>query len=123
MPALLVRPPHGTDTRHRYKCCSDDTKVLDKDILCDENNLNPKFYSPDTCLWVTPEENTFQANKSKVKEIYQFDLDGNFIAKYASQSEASRQTNISQGNIGQVLTGNRIQSGGYKWQYQMNLEN
>ena len=98
----------------------DDTKVLDKDILCDENNLNPKFYSPDTCLWVTPEENTFQANKSKVKEIYQFDLDGNFIAKYASQSEASRQTNISQGNIRQALIGNRMQAGGYKWKHQMN---
>ena len=98
----------------------DDTKVLDKDILCDENNLSPKFYSPDTCLWVTPEENTFQANKSKVKEVYQFDLGDNFVAKYASQSEASRQTGISQGNIGQALKGNRTQSGGYKWQYQMN---
>ena len=98
----------------------DDTKVLDKDILCDENNLSPKFYSPDTCLWVTPEENTFQANKSKVKEVYQFDLDDNFIAKYASQSEASRQTGISQGNIGQALKDTRTQSGGYKWKYQMN---
>ena len=98
----------------------DDTKVLDKDILCDENNLSPKLYSPDTCLWVTPEENTFQANKSKVKEVYQFDLDDNFVAKYASQSEASRQTGISQGNIGQALKGTRTQSGGYKWQYQMN---
>lgn len=101
----------------------DDSLAIDKDILCDENNLNPKFYSPDTCLWVTPEENTFQANKSKVKEVYQFDLDNNFIAKYASQSEASRQTNISQGNIGQALKGKRTQSGGYKWQYQMSLEN
>ena len=44
------------------------------------------------------------------------------IAKYASQSEASRQTGLSQGNIGQVLKGNRKQSGGYKWKYQMNLE-
>jgi len=26
------------------------------------------------------------------------------------------------GNIGQVLKGNRKQSGGYKWKYQMNLE-
>ena len=99
-----------------------DNLVIDKDILCDENNLEPKFYSPDTCLWITPEENTFQANKSKVKEVYQYDIDNNFIAKYASQSEASRQTGISQGNIGQVLKGRRNQSGGYKWQYQMNLE-
>ena len=33
------------------------------------------------------------------------------------------QTGLSQGNIGQVLKGNRKQSGGYKWKYQMNLEN
>lgn len=98
----------------------DETKVLDKDIICDENNLNPKFYSPSTCMWVTPEENTHQANKSKVKEVYQYDLEDNFIAKYASQSEASRQTGISQGNIGQVLRGNRTKAGDYKWQYQMN---
>ena len=57
---------------------------------------------------------------SKVKEVYQFDLDDNFVAKYASQSEASRQTGISQGNIGQALKDTRTQSGGYKWQYQMN---
>ena len=63
--------------------------------------------------------------KSLFNEIYNcdiFDLDGNFIAKYASQSEASRQTNISQSNIGQALIGNRIQAGGYKWKYQMNSE-
>ena len=45
-----------------------------------------------------------------------------FIAKYASQTEASRQTGLSQGNIGQVLKGSRKQTGGYKWKYQMNLE-
>ena len=52
--------------------------------------------------------------------LHIFDLDGNFIAKYASQSEASRQTNISQGNIRQALIGNRMQAGGYKWKHQMN---
>lgn len=93
---------------------------LIKNVLVKETENLPNDYTFD--IWVTPEENTFQANKSKVKEIYQFDLDGNFIAKYASQSEASRQTNISQGNIGQALIGNRIQARGYKWKYQMNSE-
>ena len=100
----------------------DDTKVLDKDILCDKYNLSPKFYSPETCLWVTAIENTIQANNSRTNEVYQYDLEDKFIAKYASQSEASRQTGLSQGNIGQVLKGNRKQTGGYKWKYQMNLE-
>lgn len=83
----------------------------------DENNLKPKFYSPYTCLWVTAEQNTEQANKSKVKEVYQYDLEGNFIAKYSSQSEATRQTKISQGNIGQVLRGLRPNASGYIWSY------
>ena len=96
--------------------------VIDKDIKCSELNLKIKIYSPQTCLWITSEENTFEANKSKVKEVYQYDLENNFIAKYASQSEASRQTGISQGNIGQVLKNKRKQSGGYRWKYQMNLE-
>lgn len=30
---------------------------------------------------------------------------------------AERQTGISQGNVGQVLKGNRKQTGGYKWKY------
>lgn len=27
-------------------------KTIDKDILCEKNNISPKIYSPDTCLWV-----------------------------------------------------------------------
>ena len=39
--------------------------TLDKDILCDEHNVYPKIYSPETCLWVTQEENNIQKNKEK----------------------------------------------------------
>lgn len=31
---------------------------IDKDKLCYENNINPRIYSPSTCLWVTPKENS-----------------------------------------------------------------
>ena len=101
----------------------EDTKVIDKDILCEKLGYLQKRYEPETCMWITATENTLQANKNRMKEVYQYDLKGNFITKYASQSEASRQTGLSQGNIGQVLMGKRKQSGGYKWKYQMNLEN
>ena len=99
-----------------------DDLVIDKDIKYG-GLTTAKIYSPQTCMWVTALENITEANKSRVKEVYQYDLESNFIAKYASQAEASRQTGISQGNIGQVLKGNRTKAGGYKWQYQMNLEN
>ncbi len=95
----------------------DETKVIDKDILCEAKGYLSKRYSPDTCLWITAEENTAQANKDKTKEVYQYDLEYNFIAKYASQSEASRQTQLSQGNIGMVLRGKRKQTGGYLWKH------
>lgn len=99
-----------------------DDLVIDKDIK-HGGLTTAKIYSPQTCMWITVLENTTEANKSRVKEVYQYDLESNFIAKYASQAEASRHTGISQGNIGQVLKGYRTKAGGYKWQYQMNLEN
>ena len=99
-----------------------DDLVIDKDIRHGDLTT-AKIYSPQTCMWVTVLENTTEANKSRVKEVYQYDLESNFIAKYTSQAEASRQTGISQGNIGQVLKGHRTKAGGYRWQYQMNLEN
>ncbi len=95
----------------------DDTKVIDKDILCEQKGFLQKRYSPETCLWITTEENTFQANKNRIKEVYQYDLENNFIAKYISQSEASRQTKLSQGNIGMVLRGKRKQTGGFLWKH------
>jgi hypothetical protein len=67
-----------------------DNKVIGKDIKCEALEYEIKCYSPITCIWITATENTVQANKSRVKEVYQYDLEDNFIAKYCSQSEASR---------------------------------
>ena len=35
----------------------DDAKELDKDIICNRDNIEPKYYSPETCIWVTRLEN------------------------------------------------------------------
>ena len=42
--------------------------VLDKDILCDSNKIIPKFYSPDTCLWITASENSKECNERRRKK-------------------------------------------------------
>ena len=59
-------------------------------------------------------------NKPHTK-VVQLDKEENFIAEYVSQNEASRQTGISQGNIGECCKGLRRSCGGYKWEYKEEL--
>ncbi len=40
---------------------------LDKDILCERDNISPKIYSPSTCLFITASENSIEANKRRYK--------------------------------------------------------
>jgi hypothetical protein len=93
--------------------------------------------------WTTPKENTIHAiakglytppkrnRKDLSKEVFQYDLNGNFISKYLSANEAYRITNISQRHISSCANGGeyRISSGikkfiktnsagGYKWHWQ-----
>jgi len=35
----------------------DETKEIDKDIICNKEKIEPKYYSPETCMWVTKLEN------------------------------------------------------------------
>ncbi|RKS01456.1 NUMOD1 domain-containing DNA-binding protein [Flavobacterium sp. 102] len=51
------------------------------------------------------------------KEVYQFDLDGNFLEKFNSVSKASEQTAISKSGIAKCCRGERNHSGGYLWKY------
>ena len=52
------------------------------------------------------------------KDVAQIDMNTNeVIAIFPSQCEASRQTNIPQGNIGKVLRKERKMAGGYYWRY------
>ena len=46
-------------------------------------------------------------NQKISHKTYQYDLDGNLIAVWPSQQEASRQLNISSGNINDVIKGRR----------------
>lgn len=51
------------------------------------------------------------------KEVYQFDLDGNFIKKWKSLAEASISLKILRPNICKVLKGLRRSAGGFIWSY------
>lgn len=54
--------------------------VCDKDYLCDKLGISPKIYSPNTCTWMTREENS--ALTSKLTNEQQLEL----VAKYPETS-------------------------------------
>jgi hypothetical protein len=97
----------------------------------------------DNLEWVTQSENAIHAIKIGLftppkknrldlsKEVYQYDLKDNFIAKFPSVNEASRITKIYQRHISSCAKGGEYrisggvkkfvktnQAGGYKWSYQ-----
>jgi len=76
--------------------------------------------------WATPKENMNHGTRVKrcldkfketgfVKKVVQMDLEGNFIAEYESQIEASRQTGVRQGSISSAILGKYKTAGGHKW--------
>lgn len=63
-------------------------------------------------------DSNLQAIKKTRKEIYCYDLNGNFIKKYNSISEAERETGIPNSNISKAAKGiERAVAGSYQWRY------
>ena len=54
---------------------------------------------------------------NRKKEVVQYSLDGEEIAKYSSVADASRQCNISKSTISRVCREERKSGGGYYWEY------
>jgi len=74
-----------------------------------DNNGDYTFYN---CQFL---ENVINVKKAQNEPILQFDLQGNLIKEWCSQSEASRQLKISQGNIGSCTRKERYSAGGFVW--------
>ncbi|WP_299676520.1 NUMOD1 domain-containing DNA-binding protein [uncultured Tenacibaculum sp.] len=51
------------------------------------------------------------------KSVYQYSMEGEFIAKYISVEEASKQTGFNKTSIAKVCRGERNKCGGFKWMY------
>lgn len=73
--------------------------------------------------WCTQKENIQYAYDNGTKtppherKISQFDMDGNLLKVWKSETEIERVLGIYQANIYKVCKGLRKQAGGYKWQY------
>lgn len=86
-------------------------------------DANPKNNHVNNLEWCTQSENIQYAynNGTKkpphMKKVSQYDLNGNLIKVWISQTEAARQLGIHQANIYKVCSGKRKTAGGFKWQY------
>ena len=97
----------------------------------DENPLNNRV---DNLEWCTPKYNSNYGNcqakrkrnttyytgaeNAKSKTVYQYDLEGNFIAEYGSTHEAARMTGLSPTCIAKAAHGSLKQYVGFVWSYE-----
>lgn len=92
--------------------------VVDKDIKCRELNIYPAIYSPKTITFITTQENSEEAN---AKEVNQFNIDGNFIAKHISCVKAAASVGKTGKNakssIANCCRGVSKTAFGFKWEY------
>jgi len=56
------------------------------------------------------------------KGVFQYSVEGEYLFKYTSVSEASIKNNISKSGIAKCCRGERLTSGGYKWRYENDKE-
>lgn len=72
--------------------------------------------------WCTHKENMQHAHDMRLidrqyKSVLQYSKNGEFIAEYFSQTEATRKTGIDDGNISSACTGKRKTAGNYIWKF------
>lgn len=92
---------------------------------------NKENFNLENLEWVTSRENNIHARMTGLhrsdgdKPILQYDLEGNFIKRYKSISQASRETTIERGNITAVAMSRKNKkgytyktAGGYIWKYE-----
>lgn len=69
-----------------------------------------------------PREMIERANKKRIKTVYQFDLDGNFIKSYESVVKAAEENGLKKQNISTSCKCRTRSCGGYFWSYNRNEE-
>ena len=80
---------------------------------------NKGNYAPDNCRWITMFKNNSDGHMGQTwlrKPVNQFDLNGNFIARFASATEAGTKVGIQRSNLCSACRNQRT-AGGFIWEY------
>lgn len=78
--------------------------------------LKGKKLSEDTIIKMA-EGHRGKYNTKKSKTVFQYDLEGNFIAKFPSTNEVERLLGFDSGNVSKCCRGEKAKAYGYKWKY------
>lgn len=70
-----------------------------------------------------PRESIEKANKKRIKTVYQFDLNGNFIKSYESATKAAEENGLKKQNISLSCNDRNKSCGGYFLSYSRNEKN
>ena len=94
----------------------EDAKALEIELISLYESNNPKFGYNVSSGGDNSTKGVYNL-KSMSKPIYQYDLDGNFVAKYPSSMEAERVTGIPNSNICACCKGKHAYAIGFQWKY------
>lgn len=92
-------------------------------IRCKKANTTPEYLARQSQIvkkmWESEEyANAHRgANNHRSQAVNQYDLNGNFIARYDTLTEASQKTGADISKICAVCKGRRKTTGGYVWEY------
>ena len=90
--------------------------VLDKDILSDKLGISPRIYSPETCQFITQEENMqYVLDTTIYNPVACYDNKGNLVKSFKSVTQAEKTLGIN--NVGRAVSGKRLTAGNYYWRY------
>lgn len=82
---------------------------LDKDYLCQKLNINPKIYSPQTCRWVSIQDNAAFTSRRKLSEEDYLAIHLKY-AKGISRASLAKEYKCSWNNIKAILLNFRLEN-------------
>ena len=88
---------------------------LDKDILCQNMNISPKIYSPQTCMFISKKENISEATSRRNLTgltYIGFSPEGNEY-EFKNQMEFALNHNLSNGLVSACINKTRDQTKGW----------
>lgn len=93
-------------------------KEIAEQLYCDRHSISKRLQSYKNYTFEENKRRQYSlVSKSRQKEVFQYDLNGKFIAKYQSVIEASKKTGIGYRTILSNLQGKSYSAGKYRWTY------
>lgn len=89
------------------------------DLVVHHKDFNPNNNDPSNLEWLTAEEHRELHAQDRRKPVFQYGMDGKFIAAYRSVSEAAKVLGTNTTQIFNCCNGKYKTAYGYQWKYEL----